>query len=104
MHIYNPWAARRRRRGPPSAPRGGREQGRGGRARAQGPGQGPAVRGRGEGGQVTRAAALPDAQGHFGRFGGRFVPETLMAPLVQLERGYPRARRGRPVPGGPAPP
>ncbi|MBI3104606.1 MAG: tryptophan synthase subunit beta [Candidatus Rokubacteria bacterium] len=33
-------------------------------------------------------AALPDAAGHFGRFGGRFVPETLMAPLIELERAY----------------
>jgi len=36
---------------------------------------------------------LPDAQGHFGRFGGRFVPETLMAPLIELERAYAAARR-----------
>jgi tryptophan synthase beta chain len=32
--------------------------------------------------------SLPDASGHFGRFGGRYVPETLMAPLVELERAY----------------
>ncbi len=38
---------------------------------------------------------LPDATGHFGRFGGRFVPETLMAPLDELERAYGRARRDR---------
>ena len=38
-------------------------------------------------------AALPDAAGHFGRFGGRFVPETLMSPLVDLERAYRAARR-----------
>jgi tryptophan synthase beta chain len=38
-------------------------------------------------------AALPDASGHFGRFGGRFVPETLMAPLIDLERAYRAARR-----------
>jgi len=38
-------------------------------------------------------AALPDASGHFGRFGGRFVPETLMAPLIELERAYRAARR-----------
>jgi len=38
-------------------------------------------------------AALPDATGHFGRFGGRFVPETLMAPLIELERAYRAARR-----------
>jgi tryptophan synthase beta chain len=36
--------------------------------------------------------ALPDAQGHFGRFGGRFVPETLMAPLIELERAFKAAR------------
>src|SRR5439155_231176 len=37
--------------------------------------------------------ALPDARGHFGRFGGRFVPETLMAPLIELEKAYVAARR-----------
>jgi tryptophan synthase beta chain len=36
---------------------------------------------------------LPDAAGHFGPYGGRFVPETLMAPLVELERAYGAARR-----------
>ncbi len=36
---------------------------------------------------------LPDARGHFGPYGGRFVPETLMAPLVELERAYADARR-----------
>jgi tryptophan synthase beta chain len=36
---------------------------------------------------------LPDARGHFGRFGGRFVPETLMAPLIELEKAYVAARR-----------
>lgn len=39
--------------------------------------------------------SLPDARGHFGAFGGRFVPETLMAPLEELERAYRRARRDR---------
>ena len=38
-------------------------------------------------------ASLPDAAGHFGRFGGRFVPETLMSPLIELERAYREARR-----------
>ncbi|MBI2204627.1 MAG: tryptophan synthase subunit beta [Candidatus Rokubacteria bacterium] len=38
---------------------------------------------------------LPDARGHFGRFGGRFVPETLMAPLDELEAAYRSARRDR---------
>ncbi|HMB88028.1 MAG TPA: tryptophan synthase subunit beta [Methylomirabilota bacterium] len=41
---------------------------------------------------ATRPASLPDANGHFGRFGGRFVPETLMQPLVDLERAYRAAR------------
>ena len=34
----------------------------------------------------------PDASGHFGRFGGRFVPETLMSPLASLEAAYDEAR------------
>ena len=38
-------------------------------------------------------ASLPDAGGHFGRFGGRFVPETLMSPLIELERAYRAAMR-----------
>ena len=40
-------------------------------------------------------ATLPDARGHFGAYGGRFVPETLMAPLEELERAYRRARSDR---------
>ena len=42
-----------------------------------------------------RPGALPDASGHFGRFGGRFVPETLMQPLVDLEKAYRVARADR---------
>ena len=38
---------------------------------------------------------LPDAHGRFGRFGGRFVPEVLMAPLIELEKAYAAARRDR---------
>jgi tryptophan synthase beta chain len=34
----------------------------------------------------------PDRFGHFGRFGGRFVAETLMAALVELEEAYARYR------------
>jgi tryptophan synthase beta chain len=36
---------------------------------------------------------LPDARGHFGPYGGRFVPETLMHPLQELEAEYVRAQR-----------
>jgi tryptophan synthase beta chain len=32
------------------------------------------------------------AAGHFGPYGGRFVPEVLMAPLEELERAYAEAR------------
>jgi len=34
----------------------------------------------------------PDAGGHFGRYGGRFVPETLMSPLQELEEAWTAAR------------
>ena len=35
----------------------------------------------------------PDRKGHFGIFGGKFVPETLMAPLQELERAYVSIRK-----------
>lgn len=35
---------------------------------------------------------LPDAHGHFGAFGGRFVPETLIPALEELEREYHEAQ------------
>lgn len=33
---------------------------------------------------------LPDSRGHFGPYGGRFVSETLMGPLEELEQAYER--------------
>ena len=33
----------------------------------------------------------PDARGHFGRFGGRFMPEALVAPLDELDRYWREA-------------
>ena len=36
--------------------------------------------------------AYPDASGHFGRFGGRFVAETLIGPLEELAAAYDAAR------------
>jgi tryptophan synthase beta chain len=36
---------------------------------------------------------LPDRTGHFGAYGGRYVPETLMTPLIELETAYREARR-----------
>ncbi|MBI5690243.1 MAG: tryptophan synthase subunit beta [Verrucomicrobia bacterium] len=37
--------------------------------------------------------SLPDAGGHFGRYGGVFVPETLMTALQELGQAYEAARR-----------
>jgi len=34
----------------------------------------------------------PDQNGHFGPYGGRYVPETLMGPLEELEEAYKQAR------------
>ena len=34
----------------------------------------------------------PDANGHFGEFGGRYVPETLMPVLLELEKEYKKLR------------
>jgi tryptophan synthase beta chain len=42
---------------------------------------------------ARHAGAWPDAQGHFGAYGGRYVPETLMEPLRELEAVYAEARR-----------
>jgi tryptophan synthase beta chain len=36
--------------------------------------------------------SLPDASGHFDRFGGRFVPEALFAALLQLEQEFHKAK------------
>ena len=32
--------------------------------------------------------AMPDAKGHFGIYGGRFIAETLMEPIYELEQAY----------------
>ncbi|HEX8491544.1 MAG TPA: tryptophan synthase subunit beta [Pyrinomonadaceae bacterium] len=42
---------------------------------------------------MNKAARIePDARGHWGPYGGRFVPETLMAPLEELTAAYKAAR------------
>ena len=38
---------------------------------------------------------LPDRSGHYGQFGGRYVAETLMPALLELEAAYRRLRRDR---------
>jgi tryptophan synthase beta chain len=41
---------------------------------------------------MTAANTLPDSQGHFGPYGGVYVPETLYAALRQLEEEYAKAQ------------
>ena len=41
---------------------------------------------------MSTTRTLPDETGHFGRFGGRFVPETLMHALDELSDAYAAAR------------
>jgi len=53
--------------------------------------------GAGGGVQIVRPRPVfgrrdPDARGYFGAFGGRFVPETLVAPMIALEAAYRDAR------------
>jgi tryptophan synthase beta chain len=41
---------------------------------------------------TTRTVTLPDDRGRFGDYGGKFVPETLMAALDELEAAYRQAK------------
>ena len=41
---------------------------------------------------MIAAPTLPDSKGHFGQFGGMFVPETLMTPLQDLAKAYEEAK------------
>ena len=38
---------------------------------------------------------IPDSRGRFGPYGGRYVPETLMPALLELERAYAAAKTDR---------
>jgi tryptophan synthase beta chain len=38
---------------------------------------------------------VPNSKGHFGQYGGRFVPETLMPALIELEKAYRKYRKNR---------
>src|ERR1700730_10883463 len=42
---------------------------------------------------MTTYTNLPDKQGYFGEFGGKYVPETLMAALDEFESAYKSLRR-----------
>jgi tryptophan synthase beta chain len=39
--------------------------------------------------------SVPDKQGRFGAYGGRYVPETLMPALLELEQEYARVKKDR---------
>src|SRR5438270_8808934 len=41
---------------------------------------------------MSSAETIPDARGHFGPYGGMFVPETLMSALHELAAEYERAK------------
>lgn len=41
---------------------------------------------------MNAAYTLPDERGHFGEFGGRYVPETLMQAILELEEEYKKAQ------------
>ena len=41
---------------------------------------------------MTETYAFPDKRGHFGKFGGRYVPETLMQAVLELETEYEKAK------------
>ncbi|HEX2269172.1 MAG TPA: tryptophan synthase subunit beta [Pyrinomonadaceae bacterium] len=41
---------------------------------------------------MTSPTTQPDSLGHWGKYGGRFVPETLMAPLEELTAAYLASR------------
>ncbi len=38
---------------------------------------------------------VPNVKGHFGQYGGRFVPETLMPALIELERAYKKYKKDK---------
>ena len=42
--------------------------------------------------ELFNGQSIPDKGGHFGKYGGKFVPETLMPALEQLEREYLKAK------------
>ena len=42
--------------------------------------------------RINTFRAGPDENGHFGIFGGRYVAETLMPLVLELERAYTKAK------------
>ena len=54
-----------------------------------------AVKATGKKAAMSYAANVVRERGRYGPYGGRYVPETLMAPLEELERVYAEARADR---------
>ena len=44
---------------------------------------------------IYNFVSMPDDRGHFGKYGGRFVAETLMGPLEELEKEYRRSKNDK---------
>lgn len=42
-----------------------------------------------------KTKTVPDIKGHFGEYGGRFVPETLMPALIELEKAYRKYKKDK---------
>ena len=42
-----------------------------------------------------KTESIPDTKGHFGQYGGRFVPETLMPALIELEKAYRKYKKDK---------
>jgi len=42
--------------------------------------------------EQRQSETWPDARGRYGEFGGRYVPETLMHPVEELEQAFEAAR------------
>ena len=88
-----PGREQRARRHPPGeALGGGRLLPHRARAGTKGPRQNGSIHS-GRAGGFRMTPSLPDAGGHFGPYGGRFVPEVLMAPIEELEQAYLAARQ-----------
>ena len=48
----------------------------------------------------SQLTSPPPTPGRFGPYGGRYVPETLMVPLYELERAYEHAKSDARIPSG----
>src|SRR2546425_11939845 len=61
------------------------------RSGQEGPQPDASISSGGQGG-ARPMSSLPDQTGHFGPYGGRYVPGVLMAPVEELENAYLAAR------------